>query len=101
MFLFIACSTADMSELPARLIDWFHVLKTNEKAKEMEDQHMEGEPVMIEENFTNEKMRAMCKFALLLLPLSNFKTCWCLCAAWAVAFRHFSPYSVEAPIKCW
>lgn len=53
-----------MSELPSRLIDWFHVLKVNEKAKEMEDERMENEPVMIEEDFTNEKMRAMCKLYL-------------------------------------
>lgn len=53
------CSSSEMSELPARLIDWFHVLKINEKVQEMEDQHIEQEPVMKEENFTNEKIRAM------------------------------------------
>lgn len=53
------CSTNEMAELPTRLIDWFHVLKINEKVKEMKDQRIEQEPVMHAEKFTDEKIRAM------------------------------------------
>jgi len=53
------CKSSEMAELPARLIDWFHVLKVNEKVQEMKDQRIEQEPVMKEESFTDEKLRSM------------------------------------------
>ena len=61
VFYFIECKSSEMAELPARLIDWFHVLKVNEKVQEMKDQRIEQEPVMKEESFTDEKLRSMCK----------------------------------------
>lgn len=63
MFI-LACKSSEMAELPARLIDWFHVLKVNEKVQEMKDQRIEQEPVMKEESFTDEKLKSMCKFAI-------------------------------------
>jgi len=53
------CSRSEMAELPTRLIDWFHVLKINEKVQEMKDQRIEQEPVMHAEKFTDEKIRSM------------------------------------------
>lgn len=53
------CSASEMAELPTRLIDWFHVLRINEKVQEMKDQRIEQEPVMHAEKFTEEKIRAM------------------------------------------
>lgn len=55
------CKASEMSELPARLIDWFHVLKVNEKVQEMKDQGIEQEAVMKEDSFSEEKLKSMCK----------------------------------------
>ena len=63
-FFVIACKSSEMAELPARLIDWFHVLKVNEKVQEMKDQRIEQEPVMKEESFTDEKLKSMCKSSI-------------------------------------
>lgn len=62
-----------MAELPTRLIDWFHVLRINEKVQEMKDQRIEEEPIMHEEKFTDEKMKAMCMSIIcyLLSPCSQ------------------------------
>ena len=59
-----------MAELPTRLIDWFHVLRISEKVEDMRIQRIEGEPIMKEENFSDEKMKSMCKFEVYLLSLS-------------------------------
>jgi len=56
-----------MAELPTRLIDWFHVLRINEKVQEMKDQRIEQEPVMHEEKFTDEKIKAMCMFDFMIV----------------------------------
>lgn len=53
------CKASEMSELPARLIDWFHVLKVNEKVQEMKDQGIEQEAVMKEDSFSEEKLKSM------------------------------------------
>lgn len=53
------CPTEEMSELPARLIDWFHVLKINEKEKKMKDQGIEQEPVLKEMKFLDSKLKSM------------------------------------------
>lgn len=53
------CELSEMAELPTRLIDWFHVLRINEKVEDMRIQRIEGEPIMKEENFSDEKMKSM------------------------------------------
>lgn len=53
------CSPSDMVDLPARLVDWFHVLRVNDRISEMEDQRIEREPVMIGQTFQEEKLRAI------------------------------------------
>ena len=50
-----------MSELPARLIDWFHVLKTNEKEQELKDQGIEKEPILKEMKFLESKLKSICE----------------------------------------
>ena len=64
------CKSSEMAELPTRLIDWFHVLRISEKVEDMRIQRIEGEPIMKEENFFDEKMKSMCKFEVYLLSLS-------------------------------
>lgn len=55
------CPTEEMSELPSRLIDWFHVLKTTEKEEEMKLEGIEKEPVLKEMSFLDAKLKSMCK----------------------------------------
>ncbi|XP_057313784.1 testican-2-like [Hydractinia symbiolongicarpus] len=53
------CPTEEMSELPSRLIDWFHVLKTTEKEEEMKLEGIEKEPVLKEMSFLDAKLKSM------------------------------------------
>ena len=61
------CPTEEMSDLPMRLIDWFHVLKTNEIEKEFKDQGIEREPALKGMKFMDSKMKSMCKSAQFLV----------------------------------
>ena len=56
------CPSAEKDELPRRLIDWFHVLKTNEREKKYKDEGIEREPILKEMKFNEAKLKAMCKF---------------------------------------
>lgn len=53
------CLPAERVQLPRRLIDWFHVLKTNEREQENREQGFVSEPVLKEMTFIDAKLKAM------------------------------------------
>ena len=55
------CPLEELKELPVRLIDWFHVLKINQRQKEFIDQRIEGEELLPRMKFSEAKLKALCK----------------------------------------
>lgn len=53
------CPSAERAELPRRLIDWFHVLKTNEREEKYKSEGIVKEPVLKEMKFIDAKLKAM------------------------------------------
>lgn len=53
------CPVVEKAELPRRLIDWFHVLKTNELEQKYKEEGIKKEPVLKEMKFVDAKLKAM------------------------------------------
>lgn len=53
------CPALERAELPRRLIDWFHVLKTNEREQQFKDEGIKQEPVLKELKFVDAKLEGM------------------------------------------
>ena len=69
------CPLEELRELPVRLIDWFHVLKINQRQKEFTDQRIEGEELLPRMQFSEAKLKALCKYFLgFTLSLDHFES---------------------------
>jgi len=53
------CLKAERVQLPRRLIDWFHVLKTNERDALNREKGIKKQPVLREMKFIDAKLKAM------------------------------------------
>jgi len=53
------CPALERAELPRRLIDWFHVLKTNDREQQFKDEGIKQEPVLKEMKFVDAKLEGM------------------------------------------
>lgn len=72
------CPVQELKELPVRLIDWFHVLKYNQRQQEFKDQNIEGEDVLPKMKFVEAKMKALYS-KLACTPQKNTETAQLVC----------------------
>jgi len=54
-----SCPNEELSELPVRLIDWFHVLKLNKREEALKAERIEDEDIAIKATFMDSKLKAM------------------------------------------
>jgi len=72
------CSRKDMIELPTRLIDWFHVLRLNERQAEYDDQRIEGEDLLPRMKFPEAKLKSLYS-KLACVPQDNVEAAQLVC----------------------
>lgn len=55
----VLCPLVEMRSLPGRLVDWFHVLKTNEKRRMFTEMNMPTKHILTEMSFMEAKLKSL------------------------------------------